>query len=123
MEFKHGIHPDIQLLVKNGYSHEKAVKFNTTIVRKKTRKYQKQFLSYKWCVSRYNKGSFIQTDFFYNLLQLKNEFPELFYIQSKDFNKNIFVEDINILNKYGSLRIRKTKGVNNLKFFYQINKI
>jgi hypothetical protein len=123
MENNHGNHTDIQLLVKNGYKYKDSLKVINNIKRKKTRKYIKSFQSFKWCISQYRDGKFINTYFYYNLEELKRIFKELYYIQNKDFNKNIFVEDKDIFNKYGSLRIRKTKGSDCLKYYYQINNI
>ena len=95
MNNNHGNHTDIQLLVKNGYKYKDSLKVINTIKRKKTRKYIKSFQSFKWCISQYTNGKLI----------------------------NIFVEDKDIFNKYGALRIRKTKGTDSLKYYYQINNI
>tara|TARA_R110000822_G_scaffold30837_1_gene89600 strand:- start:1228 stop:1599 length:372 start_codon:yes stop_codon:yes gene_type:complete len=123
MEYKHGSHSDIQLLVKNGYNYKDSININKNLIRKKTRKYIKKYQSFKWCISIYKFNKYVNTYYYYNLEELKSVFKELFYIQNKDFNKTILVYDDNILNKYGSMRIRKTKGKNNLKFYYQINNI
>jgi hypothetical protein len=123
MEYKHGEHTDVQLLVSNGYKYKDSLKIINNIKRKKTRKYIKSYQSFKWCITQYRHGKFINTYFYYNLEELKKIFTELFYIQNKDFNKNILVEDDDIYNKYGSLRIRKTKGIDSLKYYYQINNI
>ena len=123
MEYKHGSHSDIQLLVKNGYNYKDSININKNLIRKKTRKYVKKYQSFKWCISIYKFNKYVNTYYYYNLEELKSVFKELFYIQNKDFNKTILVYDDNILNKYGSMRIRKTKGKNNLKFYYQINNI
>jgi len=123
MEYKHGSHSDIQLLVKNGYNYKDSININKNLIRKKTRKYIKKYQSFKWCISIYKFNRYVNTYYYYNLEELKSVFKELFYIQNKDFNKTILVYDDNILNKYGSMRIRKTKGKNNLKFYYQINNI
>tara|TARA_R110000787_G_C13344080_1_gene438475 strand:- start:336 stop:707 length:372 start_codon:yes stop_codon:yes gene_type:complete len=123
MEYKHGSHSDIQLLVKNGYNYKDSININKNLIRKKTRKYIKKYQSFKWCISIYKFNKYVNTYYYYNLEELKSVFKELFYIQNKDFTKTILVYDDNILNKYGSLRIRKTKGKNNLKFYYQINNI
>ena len=123
MEYKHGSHSDIQLLVKNGYNYKDSININKNLIRKKTRKYIKKYQSFKWCISIYKFNKYVNTYYYYNLEELKSVFKELFYIQNKDFNKTILVYDDNILNKYGSMRIRKTKGKNNIKFYYQINNI
>mgnify|MGYP003643527071 FL=1 len=123
MEYKHGSHSDIQLLVKNGYNYKDSININKNLIRKKTRKYIKKYQSFKWCISIYKFNKYVNTYYYYNLEELKSVFKELFYIQNKDFTKTILVYDDTILNKYGSLRIRKTKGKNNLKFYYQINNI
>ena len=123
MDYKHGSHSDIQLLVKNGYNYKDSININKNLIRKKTRKYIKKYQSFKWCISIYKFNKYVNTYYYYNLEELKSVFKELFYIQNKDFTKTILVYDDNILNKYGSLRIRKTKGKNNLKFYYQINNI
>ena len=123
MEYKHGSHSDIQLLVKNGYNYKDSININKNLIRKKTRKYIKKYQSFKWCISIYQFNKYVNTYYYYNLEELKSVFKELSYIQNKDFNKTILVYDDNILNKYGSMRIRKTKGKNNLKFYYQINNI
>jgi len=123
MDYKHGSHSDIQLLVKNGYNYKDSININKNLIRKKTRKYIKKYQSFKWCISIYKFNKYINTYYYYNLEELKSVFKELFYIQNKDFTKTILVYDDNILNKYGSMRIRKTKGKNNLKFYYQINNI
>ena len=123
MEYKHGSHSDIQLLVKNGYNYKDSININKNLIRKKTRKYIKKYQSFKWCISIYKFNRYVNTYYYYNLEELKSVFKELFYIQNKDFTKTILVYDDNILNKYGSMRIRKTKGKNNLKFYYQINNI
>jgi len=123
MDYKHGSHSDIQLLVKNGYNYKDSININKNLIRKKTRKYIKKYQSFKWCISIYKFNKYVNTYYYYNLEELKSVFKELFYIQNKDFTKTILVYDDNILNKYGSMRIRKTKGKNNLKFYYQINNI
>ena len=123
MEYKHGEHTDVQLLVSNGYKYKDSLKIINNIKRKKTRKYIKSYQSFKWCISQYKDGKFINTYFYYNLEELKKILKELFYIQNKDFTKNILVEDDEIYEKYGSLRIRKTKGIDSLKYYYQINNI
>lgn len=123
MDYKHGEHTDVQLLVKNGYKYNDSLKITNNIKRKKTRKYIKSYQSFKWCISQYRDGKFVATYFYYNLEELKRIFTELYYIQNKDFNKNILVEDEEIYNKYGALRIRKTKGNDCLKYYYQINNI
>jgi hypothetical protein len=125
LEFNYykGIQADIQLLVKDGYNYSIAKIIARRAVGKRPCIYNKKDKMSKWCLCMYKDGQLLHTYFYYNLTELKKTIPELFYLKLKTFDANVIKYDMFIESKYGALRIRKLRGKNCLKYYYQINNI
>jgi len=119
-----GIQADIQLLVKAGYKHSYAKSIAERAKGRLPTEYNKSNIKGpKWSLSIYNNGKLNNTYFYHSLEELKRNIPELKILKLACFNSNVIIYNKIIKSKYGCLRIRKTRGKNSCKFYFQVNDI
>jgi hypothetical protein len=119
-----GIQSDIQILVRDGVPHSLATSIARRALGKTPRIYNKKDKMSKWIMCIYKDGKLVNTYYYYNLTELRNAIPELnIFLNLKTFDETVIKYDRFIELKYGALRIRKLRGKNSMKYYFQMNNI